>query len=893
SDKIRGESKKYFNDGIPNEHQLKFNSIKDAKKLLEAVEKRFGGNAATKKTQWNLLKQQYENFTALRSVMLDQTMERLQKLNKADLDTMSMYYLYNNLKVYEPEVKGKSSSSLSTQNMAFVSSLNNNTSSTNRAVNTTQAFYNAHEVSTTSTKVNADYSTNINNLSDVFIGSFFASQPNSPQLVHEDLEQIYLDDMEEMDLRWQMDMLTMRARREYRAPRNQDNKHKERSRRSVPIETSTFITLVSCDGLGGYDLSDHAYEGLNYALMAFSSSNSDSEVSNDSSCSKSCLETVKLLKSKNDQLLKDLKKSDLMVLDEFVNKHVVENYKAMSSEEEPKIQVSDGLGPQKKLIFLPNVQGNPQMDLQDRGVIDSGCTSHMTRNMSYLIDYEEIDRGYVPFGENPKGGKITGKCTIKTRGLPSKLFENDQTCVACQKGKQHIASCKPKIENSINLPLHLLHMDLFGPTFVKILKKKLYCLVLIDNYSRFTWVFFLATKDETSGILKSFITRIENLVDHKVKVIRCDNGTEFKNREMNQFCEMNGIRRQFSVARTPQKNGVAERRNRILIEADRTMLAESKLPTNFWAEVVNTACNVQNKVFIVKPHNKTPYELFYCKTLTLSFKIPFRCPFTILNTIDHLGKFDGMADKGFFIGYSLNSKTFRVFNSRTKIAEENLHIRFSESTPNVVGTQFNGSVDPRSFNDDRSKPSSDDRKKVEKDLRIENECNDHDREDNVNNTNNVNTVSLTVNTAGTNRVNKKGYSTKWVFRNKKDKMGIVIRNKARLVAQGYTQEERIDYDEVFATVATIEAIRLFLDYASFKDFVVYQMDIKSAFLYRKIEEEVTNIKEKDKIKVKTGQNQARNGKRGKVNQVKAKVKVKSSQNRARIWKERKKPKPKA
>ncbi|GKC97610.1 putative ribonuclease H-like domain-containing protein [Tanacetum coccineum] len=282
--------------------------------------------------------------------------------------------------------------------------------------------------------------------------------------------------------------------------------------------------------------------------------------------------------------------------------------------------------------------GNPQMDLQDKGVIDSGCSRHMTGNMFYLTDYEEIDGGYVTFGGNPKGGKITGKCTIKTgnldfenvyfvrelkfnlfsvsqmcdkknsvlfndtecivlspnfklidesqvllrvprknnmysvdlknivpkrgltclfakatsdesklwhrrighlnfktmnklvkgnlvRGLPSKLFENDQTCVACQKGKQRRASCKSKIENPISLPLHLLHMDLFGLTFVKSLMNKMYCLVVTDDYSRFTWVFFLATKDETSGILKSFIIGIENLVDHKVKVIRYDNIT--------------------------------------------------------------------------------------------------------------------------------------------------------------------------------------------------------------------------------------------------------------------------------------------------------------------------------------------------------------------------------
>ncbi|GJZ60582.1 putative ribonuclease H-like domain-containing protein [Tanacetum coccineum] len=578
------------------------------------------------------------------------------------------------------------------------------------------------------------------------------------------------------------------------------------------------------------------------------------------------------------------------------------------------------------------------------------------------------------------------------RGLPSKLFENDQTCVACQKGKQHRASCKSKTENSISLPLHLLHMDLFGPTFIKSLKKKMYCLFVTYDYSRFTWVFFLATKDETSGI-------------HKVKVIRCDNRTEFKNREMNQFCEMK--------------------------------------------EAVNIACYVQNRVLVVKPHNKTPYELFHGRTPTLSFMRPFGCPVTILNTIDHLGKFDGKADEGFFVGYSLNSKAFRVFNSRTRIVEENLHIRFSESTPNVVGSGpdwlfdidaltrimnyepivtgalsngFEGtkacdnagqarketkpvkdyillplwaadppySQDPKSSHDDGFKPSSDDGKKVDEDPRKDSECKDQEKEDNVNNTNNINTVSSTVNAVGTNEVNvvggktsiklpfdpnmaaleddsifdlsrddeddgavadmnnldttiqvspnpttrihkdhpldqviedlqsatqtrkmsenleehgfvstikqrtnhkdlqnclfacflsqeepkrvihalkdpswieaiqeellqfklqevwtlvdfpngKRAISSKWVFTNKKDERGIVIRNKARLVAQGYTQEKGIDYDKVFAPVARIEAVRLFLAYASFKDFMVYQMDVKNAFLYRKIKEEV-------------------------------------------------------
>ncbi|GKE93530.1 ribonuclease H-like domain-containing protein [Tanacetum coccineum] len=149
---------------------------------------------------------------------------------------------------------------------------------------------------------------------------------------------------------------------------------------------------------------------------------------------------------------------------------------------------------------------------------------------------------------------------------------------------------------------------------------------------------------------------------------------------------MKGILKQFSVARTPQQNSVAKRRNRTLIEAVRIMLADSKLPTTFWTEAVNTACYVQNRVLVVKPHKKTPFEIFHGRTPTLSFMRPFGCPVTILNTIDHLGKFDGKAYGGFFIGHSLNSKAFRVFNSRTRIVEENLHIRFSENTPNIVGS---------------------------------------------------------------------------------------------------------------------------------------------------------------------------------------------------------------
>nr|GEZ13514.1 ribonuclease H-like domain-containing protein [Tanacetum cinerariifolium] len=169
----------------------------------------------------------------------------------------------------------------------------------------------------------------------------------------------------------------------------------------------------------------------------------------------------------------------------------------------------------------------------------------------------------------------------------------------------------------------------------------------------------------------------ENQLSLKVKVIRSDNGTEFKNNDLNQFCGMKGIKREFGVPRTPQQNGIAERKNRTLIKAARTMLADLLLPIPFWAEAVNTACYVQNRVLVTKPHNKTPYELLHGRTPSIGFMRPFGYP---------LGKFEGKVDEGFLVGYSVNSKAFRVFNSRTRIIQETLHVNFLENKPNVTGS---------------------------------------------------------------------------------------------------------------------------------------------------------------------------------------------------------------
>ncbi|GJS15763.1 putative ribonuclease H-like domain-containing protein [Tanacetum coccineum] len=427
-------------------------------------------------------------------------------------------------------------------------------------------------------------------------------------------------------------------------------------------------------------------------------------------------------------------------------------------------------------------------------------------------------------------------------------------------------------------------------------------------------------------------------MNQKVKTIRSDNGTEFKNKDVIESYGSKGIKREYSNARTPQQNRVAERKNMTLIEAARTMLADS----------FSTACYVLNRVLVTKPQNKTPYELITGKIPIISYIRPFGCHVTILNTIDHLGKFEEKSDEGFLVGYSLNSKAFRVYNLETKRVEENLYINFLENKPNVAGkgptwlfnldyltnsmnyqpvtaeNKANITAGPKEANNSEEaknggeKPNVDIGSKINEEpvdqayqvfleelerlKRQEKEANNaaktlrkefaQDTEDlllqvgaaRASSTNYVNTTSTPVNTASPSRnVRAAGLSypdpsnasyddegavadftnletivnikpkkisqaledESWVdamqeemLQNKKDERGVVVRNKVTLVAQGHKQEEGMDYDEVFAPVARIEAIRIFLAFASYMRFIVYQMDVKSAFLDGTIDEEV-------------------------------------------------------
>ncbi|GJR29568.1 putative ribonuclease H-like domain-containing protein [Tanacetum coccineum] len=809
---------------IPDEHLLMFHACKDAKSLWEAIKNRFGGNKESKKMQKTILKQNYENFAASSQEGLDKTYDRFQKLisqleihgevisqedanlkllrslpsawnnialimrNKSDLDTLSMDDLYNNLKVYESEIKGKSSSSSNSQNVAFVSS--DNSSSTNETVNT------AHSVSAASSK---DQASTASYVDDVMF-SFFSNQSNASQLDYEDLEQIDTDDPEEMDLKW-----------------------------NAPVDTSTTNALVVQDGIGGYDWSFQAEEGItNFSLMAYTSQCSSSSLSSDSevhTCSKDCLKSYETLQKQYDQQREALNKSNLEIIgyqmgleslearivvheknevleealkekddlklklkkfeessknqtklvdsqisakdktghgydsqmnenevvhsvfeshesdgdDNLVNDRFkkVKGYHAVSppyivatksgqvpvnaakqtspravasistvrpiNTAAPKPKVNDALpitysyfkahspvrrafnqksaaktnnfnekvntarvnnvttdGPKavvsaargngenvvkSSACWIWRPTGNvidhnsknsrsymlqffdyvdPQGRLKsDQGIFNSGCSRHMTGNKSFLINYQEIDGGFVAFGGSLKGGKITGKGKIKT----GKLDFEDVYFV--KELKYNLFSVSQMYDKKNN-----------------VLFTKTECLVLSPDYKLL---------DESQVLLKDPI--------HDT-----------------------WIKREFSVAKTPQQNEVAKRKNRTLIEATRTMLADSLLPTTFWAEAVSTACYVQNRVLVTKPHNKTPYELLHGRPPSISFMRPFGCPVTILNTLDPLGKFDGKADEGFFVGYSINSKAFRVFNIRTRKVKENLHITFLENKPNVVGS---------------------------------------------------------------------------------------------------------------------------------------------------------------------------------------------------------------
>ncbi|GJW16542.1 ribonuclease H-like domain-containing protein [Tanacetum coccineum] len=378
---------------IPDEHLLKFHVCKDAKSLWEAIKNRFGGNKESKKMQKTILKQNYENFEDANQKLLRSLPSAWNNIaliirNKFNLDTLSMDDLYNNLKVYESEIKGQTSSSLNYQNVAFVSS--NNSSSTNETVNT------AHNVFAASSK---DQASTASYADDVMF-SFFSYQSNALQLDNEDLEQINADDIKEMDLKGQVAMLTMRVKmfikktgrkldlndketvgfnrlkvecynchrrghfaRECRAPRNQGNRNRDAPIKNAPVDISTTNALVVQDGIGGYDWSFQAEEGLtNFALMAYTSQGSSSSSSSDSevhTCSTDCLKSYEALQKHYDQRHEALNKSNLEIIGyqmglESLEARILEE--ALKEKDDLKLKLENFKESSKNLTKLINSQ---------------------------------------------------------------------------------------------------------------------------------------------------------------------------------------------------------------------------------------------------------------------------------------------------------------------------------------------------------------------------------------------------------------------------------------------------------------------------------------------------------------------------------------------------------
>nr|GEY24681.1 hypothetical protein [Tanacetum cinerariifolium] len=505
--------------------------------------------------------------------------------------------------------------------------------------NTTDSVSTAANVSAVCAKLPVSSLPNVVSLSNAIIHSFFASQSTSPRLDNEDLKQIDVYDLEEMDLRWQMAMLTMRARRlqpsgGYHVVPSSTTGTFMPTKPDLVFHIAVIVfetdhsafTVQLSPSKPAQDLSHTnrptapIIEDWPAKTSILATTPTPTSLKSNSSGKRRNRKACFVCKSV-DHLIKDCDYHAKMMAQltprNYAHRGNHKQYASLTHLNPQKhMNPAAVLTPSKPVsITAVRPMGNPQYDLKDKGVIDSGCSQHMTRNMSYLSDFEELNGGYVAFGGNPKVGKISGKGKIKK-----------------------------------------------------------------NDYSRFTWVFFLATKDETSPILKTFITGLENQLSLK------------------------GIKSEFSVTRTPQQNGIAERKNKTLIEAARTMLAYSLLTIPFWAEAVNTACYVQNRVLVTKRHNKTPYELIHGTTPSIGFIRHFGFPMTILNTLDSFGKFEGKVDKGFLVGYSVNSKAFRVFNSRTRIVQETLHVNFLENKPNVVDAAFDG----KEHDFDAKKPESED-----------------------------------------------------------------------------------------------------------------------------------------------------------------------------------------
>jgi transposase InsO family protein len=311
-------------------------------------------------------------------------------------------------------------------------------------------------------------------------------------------------------------------------------------------------------------------------------------------------------------------------------------------------------------------------------------------------------------------------------GLTNVTFEKDRVCSACQAGKQ-VGNPHP-IKNIMTTtrPLELLHMDLFGPVAYISIGGNKYGFVIVDDFSRFTWVYFLHNKSEAQDVFKRFAKQAQNLYDLTIKRVRSDNGGEFRNTQVEEFLDEVGIKHEFSTPYDPPQNGIVERKNRTLIEAARSMLDEYKTSDIFWAEAVSTACHAINRLYLHKILKKTSYELLSGKKPNVSYFRVFGSKCFILSKRPRSSKFSPKVDEGFLLGYESNAHAYRVFNKTSGSVEVTRDVTFDESNGSqgeqvvvhvvgdmdpsqAIGTKAIGDIRPVETQDDqedRDQPSS-------------------------------------------------------------------------------------------------------------------------------------------------------------------------------------------
>ncbi|GJV57411.1 retrovirus-related pol polyprotein from transposon TNT 1-94 [Tanacetum coccineum] len=281
------------------------------------------------------------------------------------------------------------------------------------------------------------------------------------------------------------------------------------------------------------------------------------------------------------------------------------------------------------------------------------------------------------------------------RGLPMLKYDKDHLCPSCQLGKSKKASHPLKAENTNTEVLHTLHMDLCGPMRTESINGKKYVLVIVDDYTRFGWVRFLRSKDETPHAIEKFIVKTQRALNATVRFVRTDNGTEFVNKTLDGWFESVGISHETSVPRSPQQNGVVERRNRTLMEAARTMLIFAKAPLFLWAEAVATACYTLNRSLVHTLHGKTYYELLKGKKPNLQYFRVFGSLCYPTNDYDDVGKLKAKADIGIFVGYAPTKKAYRIYNKRTRKIQETIHVTFDELTEGLTSVQTSSGLAPQ------------------------------------------------------------------------------------------------------------------------------------------------------------------------------------------------------